>query len=388
MPENNPQATEDLRSHIELCTKTSRQIVLFDMVATRYANRPYGWPAFEVILLLVRLTMAGEVQFVSGGAAIPKDKLYEALTSRRKWRNITVVQRATSRPEDVQKARELGRHVFSEMGPEGEDALFEFLKGRLEGWREKLSRYRALADTGSYPGAGDIAAGLSLLKALLAPEHSKKFLTGFNEHRSDLLDLADGFRDIENFYEHQRLVWDKLRTASVRFEPNRMELERDDSAGGALRRMGEVLAAPSPYELVKEAEELIRTVSEVNEELLSERRVQVLATIAEQTASVRAEVSTAGGDESFKTTCLTPLENLAKRVATHESLAHIGQAASEAVRLKDKALTRVEHYLARKAEEGKEEQDKPVVRPRRVISPVKLVKLPYLETQIDVGCVP
>ena len=384
MPESNPQATEDLRSYIELCTKTSRQIVLFDMVATRYANRPYGWPAFEVILLLVRLYKAGEVQFVSGGAAIPKDKLYEALTSRRKWRNITVVQRVTARPEDVQKARELGREVFSEMGPEGEEALFEFLKGRLEGWREKLSRYRALADTGSYPGAGDIAAGVSLLKALLAPEHSKKFLTGFNEHRSDLLDLADGFRDIENFYEHQRLVWDKLRTASVRFEPNRMELERDDSAGGALRRMGEILAAASPYELVKEAEELIRTVSEVNEGLLSTQRAQALAAIAEQTASVRAEVSTAGGDESFKTTCLTPLENLAKLVTTHDSLAHIDQAASEAVRLKDKALTRVEHYLARKAEEGKAEQDKPVVRPRRVICPVKLVKLPYLETQIDV----
>ena len=163
-----------------------------------------------------------------------------------------------------------------------------------------------------------------------------------------------------------------------------MELERDDSAGAALRRMGEILAAPSPYELVKEAEGLIRTVSEVNEELLSERRVQVLATIAEQTASVRAEVSTAGGDESFKTTCLTPLENLAKRVTTHDSLAHIGQAESEAVRLKDEALTRVEQYLARKAEEGKAEQDKPVVKPRRVISPVKLVKLPYLETQIDV----
>ena len=384
MPENNPQATEDLRSYIELCTKTSRQIVLFDMVATRYANRPYGWPEFEVILLLARLTMAGEVQFVSGGAAIPKGKLYEALTSRRKWRNITVVQRAASRPEDVQKARKLGREVFSEMGPEGEEALFEFLKGRLGDWRDKLGRYHTLADTGSYPGAGDIADGLSLLKALLAPEDSNRFLAGLNERGGDLLDLADGFHDIEHFYEHQRPMWDKLRAASSRFRLNQMELERDDSAGSALRRMGEILAAPSPYELVKEAEGLIRTVSEVNEELLSERRVQVLATIAEQAASVRAEVSTAGGDESFKTTCLTPLENLAKRVATHDSLAHIDQAESEAVRLKDEALAQVDHYLARKAEEGKAEQDKPVVKPRRVVSPGKFVKSSYLETQIDV----
>ena len=117
MPESNPQATEDLRTYIELCKKTNRQIVL-GMITKRYAMRPYGWPEFEVILLLVRLIMAGEAQCVSGGAAIPKDKLYKALTSKRQWRNITIVQRATTRPEDVQKARELGRDVFSAMGPE------------------------------------------------------------------------------------------------------------------------------------------------------------------------------------------------------------------------------------------------------------------------------
>ena len=46
--------------------------------------------------------------------------------------------------------------------------------------------------------------------------------------------------------------------------------------------------------------------------------------------------------------CLTPLEELAKQVSTHESLAHIGQAEAEAVRLKDEALDQVERYLARK----------------------------------------
>ena len=384
MPQGNPQATEDLRGYIELCTKTSRQVVLFDMLTARYANRPYGWPEFEVILLLARLYMAGEVQFVSGGAAIPKGKLYEALTSRHKWRNITVVQRATSKPEDVKKARELGRDVFSEMGPEGEDALFEFLKGRLEGWREKLSRYRDMADTGSYPGAEDIADSLSLLNTLVAPEDSNRFLAQVNERGSDLRDVADRFHDLDHFYEHQRPMWDKLSAESGRFKLNQMELERNDSAGSALRRMSEILAAPSPYGLVKEAEGLIRTVSEVNEELLSARRAQALATIAEQTASVSTEVSTAGGDEPLKTTCLTPLKNLANQVSTHDSLAHIDQAESEAVRLKDEALTRVERYLARKAEEGKTEQDKPTVRPRRVVSPVKLVKSPYLESQVDV----
>ena len=384
MPEINPEATEDLRGYIELCTKSSRQIVLFDMIAGRYANRPYGWPEFEVILLLARLIMAGEVQCVSGGAAIPKDKLYEALTTQRKWRSITVVQRVTSKPEDVKKARELGRDVFSEMGPEGEDALFEFLKGRLEGWRGKLSRYRDLTETGSYPGARDIADSLSLLRVLVAPEDSHRFLAEVNDRGRDLRDLADGFHDIEHFYEHQRPIWDKLRAASDKFRLNQMELERDDAAGSALRRMDEILSAPNPYELLKEAEGLIRTVSAVNEGLLSARRAQAFATIAGQIAVVSAEALTAGGDESLKAKWLTPLEKMTEQVSTHESLAHIGQAESEAVHMKDDALAQVEHYLMQKAEEGKAGQDKPAVKPRKIVSPVTLVKSPYLESQNDV----
>ena len=75
--------------------------------------------------------------------------------------------------------------------------------------------------------------------------------------------------------------------------------------------------------------------------------------------------------------------DIPKQVSTHDSLAHIGQAESEAVRLKDEALALVDSYLARKAEEGKVGQDKPVVRSRRVISPVNLVKSSYLESQAD-----
>ena len=44
MDEGNPQAIDDLRNYVELCHKTSQQIVLHDMIENRYAIRPYGWP--------------------------------------------------------------------------------------------------------------------------------------------------------------------------------------------------------------------------------------------------------------------------------------------------------------------------------------------------------
>ena len=60
------------------------------------------------------------------------------------------------------------------------------------------------------------------------------------------------------------------------------------------------------------------------------------------------------------------------------------EAESEAVRLRDEALTLLEQYFERKTAEGRAVQDKPAVKPRKIVSPVKLVKLPYLESQADV----
>ena len=382
--EKNPQAIEEIRSYIELCTKTSRQIVLFDMITSRYTDRPYGWPTYEVLLLLARLYMLGEVQFVSGGAAIAKERLYEALASQRKWRSITVVQRTRSRPEDVKKVRELGREVFSVMGPEGEDALFYFLKGRLDDWRGNLTRYSTMADTGNYPVSENIADGLDLLNTLMGPEDSNKFLAQFNEHSRGLLDFTEEYHELKHFYEHQRPMWDRLRTAFNRFNLNRMELERDDLSGSALRRMGEILSAPRPYELIRETEELIRTVDDVNEKLLSARRDQTLAAIAKLTDMVRAEVLAAGGDEALIIMCLAPLKKLEEQVLTQESLAHIDQAKSEAMLLKDTAVTRLEQHPAKKTTEGNTEKDLLVVKPRRIVSPSKFVTSTYLESQADV----
>ena len=384
LAEGNPQALGDLRDYIELCTQRSRKIVLFDMVTGRYATRPYGWPEWEVVLLLTRLCMTGEVQFVWGGAAIPKDKLYEALKTRNRWRGITVVQRATANPEDVKRARKLGHEVFAEMGPSGEDAICEFLKGRLEGWRDKLDRYRAFADTGAYPGGKDIKEGLSLVNALLASGASKQFLARFSERGEDLRELSDSFHDLEQFYEHQRPMWNKLRTASTRFALNRMELERDDAAGSALRRISEILAASHPYNLVKEADGLIRTVGDVNEALLSKRQVKAVASIAAHTKVVSTEIAVAGGDDALKSALIAPLEDLTNRVATFESIAHIDQAEAEAVRLRDEALDKAERALAKKANDVMAVEDKSRLKPRRVVSPINLVKATYLETQADV----
>lgn len=391
--ESNPEALEDLRGYLQLSSMKSQQVVLHDMLEKRYSLRPYGWPDEEVLLLLARLIVLSEINLKMDGSLLPIDKVYDAIATPAKRRKIVILKRELSDPKAVQNARSLGKDLFAEMGPDGEDGLTTFLQTRLKEWHESLHGYKQLAETGSYPGGEEITQGLSLINPLLADKDSKKFVERFNTLKKDLLDLADHFHDLEHFYEHQKPTWEKLRKAHVAFQLNRLELEKDAQAGPALKRMQEILSARCPYGLIKEAESLISTVNVVNSSLLTGRRTQAITKLDTHIAAVNKDVAAAQGDASLRSACLKPLEALKEQVQKEESLAHITQAEGEAVKEFDVAVGRIEDFLRKLAEQKKPKDDgtgkvtppPPVVKKQRVVKPSDLVKTTYLETSDDVN---
>ena len=211
--ENNPEALEDLRSYLQLCSMKSHQVVLHDMLEKRYSLRPYGWPDEEVLLLLARLIVLSEINLMMDSTLLPIDKVYEAITTPAKRRKIVIRKREISDPKAIQNARSLGKDLFAEMGPDGEDGLTTYLQTKLKGWQSSLNGYKQLADTGNYPGGDEITQGLSAHQPAGRDKDSKKFIERFNTLKKDLLDLADQFHDLEHFYDHQKPTWEKLRKA-------------------------------------------------------------------------------------------------------------------------------------------------------------------------------
>lgn len=275
------------------------------------------------------------------------------------------------------------------MGPDGEDALFSFLQDKLKNWQSSLNSYKPLADTGDYPGKDEIAAGLILIKKLLACDSSYKFIEQFNNQKKALLDLADQFNDLEHFYEHQKPTWEKLRKAYSRFRLNQLELERDIQAGPALRRMKEILEAPSPYGLIKEAEDLITKVNNVNSGLVTINRKQAIEKIKGFIETLTKDIQTAQGNETLRSSCLKPLEALCSQIEIQNSLAHITQAAAEALKQYDASILLIEEYVKKEAEKnlgkGTGTEPKLTVKKQRIVEPAKLVKTSYIETLEEVN---
>jgi hypothetical protein len=178
--ENNPEAIEDIRTYLQLCSMKSQQVVLHDMLEKRYSLRPYGWPDEEVLLLVARLVVLSEISLIMDGALLPIDKVYAAITTPSKRRKIIIRKRETSDPKAIQNARNLGKELFAEMGPDGEDGLTTFLQAKLKVWQTALHGYKQLAETGDYPGADEIKQGLTLINPLLADTDSRKFIERLN----------------------------------------------------------------------------------------------------------------------------------------------------------------------------------------------------------------
>ena len=121
------------------------------------------------------------------------------------------------------------------MGPDGEDALFTFLQGKLKGWQTASDGYKPLADTGNYPGEDEITEGLALIRPLLADEDSSKFIERFNDTEER---PAGSGRPVPRPGALLRSPEADMGEApqGVRaFQLNRLELEQDAQAGPALQ---------------------------------------------------------------------------------------------------------------------------------------------------------
>ena len=276
------------------------------------------------------------------------------------------------------------------MGPDGADGLFAFLQGRLKDWQANLTTYKAMSGTGNYPGADVVDEGHTLTNKLLADTDSTKFIERFILLKDDLVKFVDRYHDVQHFYEHQRPIWERLRKASALFQLNRFELERDATAAPAMARMREILARPSPYGLLKDVEGLIGTVSSVNAALLAGRRKDATQKIDAHYGALTKDLASVNSDPALRLACLRPLEALKQRVEQEESVAHITQAESEAVREFDVAMSRIEAFSKKQSEAPPlgtpipAAQPTAVVKKQRVIKPAELMKATYLETADDV----
>jgi hypothetical protein len=381
------KAEEELLGHITLMAQKNHQILLHGLIEERFGRRPYGWLDWEILILIARLVIKGEISLVMDQSVLEPHAIFDAIETPNRWRRITIIKRQTVDSHNLQKARALAKEVLHQIAPDGEDPLASFLREQFDGWRSELHSWRPLAETGNYPGLAEISDALELLNALQAIKGSYEYINHLLQHRDDLLDLSEDYGDLSNFYRTQKGAWEKLRKASSQFQLNRQQLDNNPTSAAALKGIEAILKSPTPYAMIKDGERLIQTVTQVNDQIVSERRQLALTKIDGHIRRVTQELDEAGASPDLRNQCLLRLQQQRSQVETEPSIAHIYQSQMNARDLADEAINRIEQASQEPPSKPTGVADKAPkvqksVKKRHTVHPARL-STSYLETEQD-----
>jgi hypothetical protein len=396
----NPLAINEMRDYLHLAASQNR--VLLSDVVDRFAGIPWGWkPEWEIVLLIARLFMAGEIKLMLEGSDLDPASAVDPLTKSARFKQVSILKRKTADASSLKRARELYKDLFQKLGREEEDNLVVDFRTRLTDWQADLKSFNLTATSAHYPGKPEIEVALARITQQLAIRDSFAFIEALLAAKDEWLDTAEDVHDLVNFYKTQITAWRKLLDGLRAFADNQQALNKVPQAAAALAELTQIRDNPKPYGLVNRIEPLLASVTGVNEQLADDKREKALLSIDGKIAEVQTKLAAAGATPDLSNKALRPLQDLKTRIASQTSIAQIlqlqeagGDAMDDAINLINRteaaAAAKPAHQAASPGDAAKPLQTgapnvpPPVAKTTRVIRAADLSTKAYLETEADV----
>lgn len=358
----NAQALGAVREFIQL--KASKSHVILDDVVGHFSGIPFGWkPDWEIVLLVARLFMAGEIKLLMDGSDLEPKAAVEPLTKAVRFKQVAILKRKTTGAAELKKARELYRDVFHEMAQEDEDGLVTDFRSALQLWQQDLAGFHALASQPHYPGKSEIEALQAHIKKQLAIRDTFAFIEALLKERNDWLDAEEDLHDLVGFYggkqgAGQIHTWRRLLSGLTALKDNGDKLRADEKAAAALRELETIRDNPRPYSQINRIEALLSTVEAVNQQLAAEKREHALIKLDEKIAVVQQDLDSINADASLRNKALYPLQSLKTKIEGETSIPQILFLQGQAGERLDEATLLIADYQerARKAAQLAAEQ--------------------------------
>ena len=335
--EGNPLALNEMREYLQL--KASQSRVLLSDVVDRFSGAPWGWkPDFEIVLLIARLFMAGEIKLISDNSDLEPGNAIEPLTKSVRFKQVSILKRKSADAVQLKLARDLHKDLFSEIGRDDEDGLVADFRANLAEWQAKLKEYSHLSTTKHHPGKVAIDQALLRISKQLAIRDPFEFVEAILAHKGEWLDAADDIHDLISFYKTQITTWRRMLEALQRFEPNRPALTKEGVAANALQQLEAIRDNPTPYQQINQIEALIQSVEAVNAKLVDSKREHALLLLEKKIAEVSQALDQAHAQADLRNRALLSLQQIKLDIAAQTSIPQIHYLQEQSGNALDSAM--------------------------------------------------
>jgi len=320
--EGNPLALNEMREYLQL--KASQSRVMLSDVVDRFTGAPWGWkPEWEIVLLIARLFMAGEIKLVSDNSDLEPGSAVDALTKSVRFKQVSILKRKTADAVQLKRARELHKDLFAKLGRDDEDGLVADFRESLTQWQSKLKEYSHLSTTKHHPGKVVIEQNVLSISKQLAIRDSFEFVEAILAKRDAWLDAAEDIHDLISFYTTQIATWRRMLDALQRFEPNRPALLKEVAAATALQQLEAIRDNPMPYQQINQIETLIQSVDALNSKMVDAKREHALLLLEKKIAEVGGALDQAHAQPELRNRALSSLQKIKLDIAAQSSIPQI-----------------------------------------------------------------
>ncbi|MCG9000254.1 BREX system P-loop protein BrxC [Laribacter hongkongensis] len=334
--------------------KTPTGGVTLEDVVGHFTRIPYGWkPEWEIVHLVARLFMAGEITLMQDGTALAAANAFEPLSKSVRFKQVTVLKRKKTGALELKKARDLFKELFASLASEDEDRMVADFRTQWQQWQTRLTGYHAVASQGGYPGLEDIEAIQGRVRKQLGINDSAAFIEALLKSADDWRDAEEDLQDLTGFYDKEKgqiHTWRRMQDALQGIAPNRDKLQEDAKVAAALQALDTLCANPRPYGQINKIDALLGVIDQANQQLAAEVRTAALQQIDQKIAAVVDALTQLAAPADVSNRVLSPLQKLRQSVAQETSVPQIyfllQQRAGD---LLDTAMDEVGDYQASQA---------------------------------------
>jgi len=370
----NCRAFNEISEYLHVRFQTHDKITVKDL-AERYIGKPWGWPAWDTVLMTARIFRGGDLRLLYKGDLLDFKKAIEPLTKTRYWQDIVVRKQPAVSEEDRRKAMELVKDCFHEIPPADGEDLAAFITKGVATRLEAMQGWQSEAAYAHYPTSAFLDRFTASFKAMTVHHSTADTLKVFASADVDLHDFAAGYPLVEGFHKTQKSIYENGRALVQCCEQNSCyytaeALDTWDNLNG-------ILDAESPYGQIPKIKGYVQKLTRLDDAIVADRRAAVLPAIEHQIADLLDLAEQVAADDSQSNHALYPLQQVKSKVAATGSIDAILAAEPQARKIFKQSWDELDALQQQQSGE----QAKPTV----IVNAANSLSKPYLESGKDVN---
>ncbi|WP_301877578.1 BREX system P-loop protein BrxC [uncultured Megasphaera sp.] len=384
----NQLALDDILGYIQMNSQAHLKTSL-KSVKDRFMKAPYGFVEDDVEYLVARLFQQGDIAFTVNGAPVSlmnksKDEIVTYITKKQFVEKLMIERKIRISDRDKKICKGVMKDLLDiTPATDDEDSLMQHTLNKSKMLLSELEKTQIYYEnTNAYPGKTVITEGIQLLRSLVATKSTKTFYKEIVEAQKDLLDFADDYESIHNFFQgEQKQIFDKALHLMKIYNDSKTYIVNHELEN-TVKEINQILYEPDPYGDIPHLPELLDTFQTIYNEVLNEQEKPVRKAICDSRQRIMEVLQKKSYVKEKQTSYAHQFDELLQgaercnNVSTLRSFADRADALK--IRLldemseKDNELAQKQAEMAQKQDQGQSGSAKST--PKAVPLPVKRTK--------------